>query len=518
MEKHDRWGTGMAPVGPPPGSYTSPWIKYRVAPATSHSPAIGQASYGVYGSWIPAHVGKFDLLTGASLGVFDTLGNYVQSTPAIGSNGQIYVSVAANFQQYPAGRLFSINPVTMDYDWFVVTNSVKFSDYESVSPVLGPDDDVMISSTTGQVWRIDNVSGEPVWTKSGMGAGLHTIVFTRDDTKVIVPNGNSVTALDYTTGDQAWTFNCGFTAGAPAVAPDGTVIFGCDGGTIFALNPDSGSIEWTWLSLGPVRGAPAFDNNGKAYVSGHDFRLYCFDVASGNRDWSFTTTNQLRQAPSVDANGRIYVLARFGELYCISPTGSLIWSRLLPTTEGRGPLSIGADGIVYASGGGIFAVTQSASIQSPESYTTVRGLNVGGGLAEVLQSDNQYLTHRPGIVFTSSQAPIELTFNVTCPRSQLASIKVSLESGASSSALLQKISLWDNTASNWVEIDSRATTLPDSVAEVAVTANANRFVQSGSNLIRMRVTWRQDGPVFVYPWNARIDRIGFEIVPGFVYP
>ncbi|MDQ2985894.1 MAG: PQQ-binding-like beta-propeller repeat protein, partial [Armatimonadota bacterium] len=489
MEKLDRWGTGKAPAGPPPGSYTSPWVKYRVTgPAVSHSPALGQGNVGFYGSWIPAHVGKFNISNGTTLGVFDTLGNFAQSTPAIASNGQIYAAVAANYQNSPVGRLFSINPVTMDYDWTFVTNAVKFSDYESVSPILGPDGDIMISSTTGQAWRIDDATGVPVWTKSGLGAGMHTIVFTRDDTKVIVPNGNSVTAFDYATGNQEWTLNCGAAAGAPAVSPDGTVIFGCDNGTIFALNPDTGGIEWTWLALASVRAAPAF-SNGKAYVSGHDNRLYCFDVATGNRDWSFTATNQLRQAPSVDSNGRIYVLARFGELYCVSPSGSLIWSHII-NAEGRGPLSIGADGTVYASGGGIFAITQTASSQSPESYSTVRGINIGGGLLEILQSDNLYLSYRPGIIFSSGQPPVELTFNVTCPRSQLASITISLESGATTSALVQKIFLWDNNSSLWVEVDSRASTVPDSVAEITVNTFTNRFVQAGTNLIKMRVTWK----------------------------
>lgn len=517
MEKFDRWGTGRAPIGPPPSSYTSPWIKYRVTPSVSHSPALGPDNVGVYGSWIPAHVGKFNITDGASLGVFDTLGNIAQSTPAIAPDGQIFAAVAANYPHSPPGRLFSIDPVTMDYDWTFVTNAVKFSDYESVSPILGPDGDIVISSTTGHAWRIDDSTGTPIWTKSGLGAGLHTIVFTRDDSKVVVSNGNSVTAFDYATGDQEWTFNCGATAGAPAVSPEGTVIFGCDNGTIFAVNPDTGGVEWSWFSLAAVRGAPAFSDNGKAYVSGHDNRLYCFDVATGNRDWSFTATNQLRQAPSVDANGRIYVMARFGQVYCLSPSGALIWSHVV-NAEGRGPLSIGADGTVYASGGGIFAITQTVSSQSPESYTTVRGTTVGGGLAEILQSDNLYLFHRPGIVFSSAQAPIELTFNVTCPRTQLASITISLESGATTNALVQKIFLWDNTASAWVEVDSRASTVPDSVAEITVNTLTNRFVQAGTSLIKMRVTWKQSGPVFAYPWTARVDQLSFDIVPGFVYP
>lgn len=519
MERQDRWGTGRAPVGPPPGSYTTPWIKYRVVgELLSHGPALGLNNVGVYGAWIPALVAKFSMTNGAALGSFDTLGNFVQSTPAIGQNGQIYVSVAANYQHYPIGRLFSIDPVTMDYDWTFATGSIKFSDHESVSPTIGPDGDIMISSTNGYAWRINDVTGQPVWTKSGIGMGMHTIVFTRDDAKVIVPNGNSVTAFDYATGVEAWTFNCGAAAGAAGVSPDGTVIFGSDNGTIFALDSNTGEIEWTWATLAAVRAGPAFSANGKAYVSGHDNRLYCFDVASGNRDWSYTASNQLRQAASVDANGRVYVVTRLGTMFCLSPTGSLIWSNQVPATEGRGPLTIGDDGTLYVAGSGIYAITQSFSAQLPEAFNTVRGVNVGGGLTEVLQSDNLYLSHRPGIVFSSVQAPVELTFNVTCPRTQLASIEVNLEAGATTPALEQKIFLRDFSSAQWVEIDSRATTVPDSIASVTINSNTNRFVQSGTRLIQMRVTWKQTSPVFFYPWTARVDHVNFKIVPGFVFP
>ncbi|MDQ2987199.1 MAG: PQQ-binding-like beta-propeller repeat protein [Armatimonadota bacterium] len=518
MEGQDRWGTGRALAGPDPGTQLSPWIKYRVVgELVSHGPAIGAQGLGYFGSWIPSQVSKFSLATGSALGSFDTLGNFVQSTPAIGADGQVYLAVAANYSNSPPGRVFSIDPATMDYDWVFTTSAVKVNDWDSASPRIGPDGDVVISSTTGHAWRLNETNGQPVWTKPGLEAAYHTMAFSRNDAVVYVANGSNLTALNYSDGSLAWNFNAGSEAGAPSVAPDGTVMFGCDGGTVFALNPN-GTIRWSWLTLAAVRAAPAFSSNGRAYVSGYDSRLYSFDVASGARIWSYTVAGSLRESPGVGFDGRIYVMTIGATLYCLMPDGSLSWSRVVPASEGRGPLSIGDDGTIYAAGSGIYAITQAISSQPPEAFALVRGTHVSGGLAEVLSSDNQYLRYKPGITFSPSQPPVELTFDTTCPRTQMVRLDLRLESGASTTNLYQQIYMRDYQTAQWVEVDARQTTTLDSVVELTLNQNLNRFIQPGTRTVRMRVTWKPNGPIFSIPWQVRIDEVRFALLPAYVYP
>jgi outer membrane protein assembly factor BamB len=512
MERQDRWGTGRALVGPVPATQIAPWIKYRVAgDLVSHAPAIRQDGTAFFGAWIPSLFTKFATADGAAQGSFEAL-RFVHSLPAIADNGRIYFTTSAS-----EGRLFAIDPAIMDYDWAFTTNSVSGSDFESASPTIGPDGDVLVPSTTGKAWRINEVNGVPVWTKTGLGVANQTIVFTRDDSRVIVAHSNTISALMYDSGEEDWDFNVGTNAGAPGVAHDGTIIFGGDGGTVFALNPD-GSFKWSWQTLGPVKAPPAFSDNGRAYIGGYDRRLYCLDVATGARLWSYTGTNEFRQAPIVGSDGRIYVHDRVGRLYCISPSGQLIWSVVVPATEGRGEMSMGEDGTLYVAGSGIYAITQAFTNQLLEAFAAVRGTHISGGLAELQQSDDAYLRYRPGITFSSSQAPVELIFDVTCPRSQLSRLNITFEAGASTANLNQQLYLRNYQLGQWEEIDARPSTTSDSVVQLNLDTNLNKYIEAGTRRVRLRATWKQTGPVFVYPWNIRVDHVRMDLLPAFVYP
>ncbi|MDQ2985774.1 MAG: PQQ-binding-like beta-propeller repeat protein [Armatimonadota bacterium] len=512
MERQDRWGTGRALVGPDPSTQIAPWIKYRVAgDLVSHAPAIRQDGAAFFGAWIPSLFTKFSTATGATEGSFEAL-NFIHSLAAIGESGRVYFTTSA-----PGGRLFAIDPTIMDYDWTFLTNSISGGDFESASPTIGPDGDVVIPSTTGNAWRIDDANGLPVWTKTGLGQANQTIVFTRDDSRVIVGHANTISALFYGTGIQDWAFNAGSNVGGPGVAEDGTIIFGCDGGTVFALNPN-GTFKWSWLTLGQVKAPPAFSSDGRAYIGGYDRRLYCLDVATGARLWSYTGSNDFRQAPIVGSDGRVYIHDRVGRLYCISPSGQLIWAVVVPATEGRGEMSMGADGTIYVAGSGIYAITQAFTNQLLEAFAAVRGIHVSGGLSELQQSDETYLRYRPGITFSSSQAPVELTFDVTCPRTQLSKLNVTFEAGASTSNLNQQLYLRNYQTAQWDEIDARPTTLSDSVVQLNLDTNLNRYLEAGTRRVRLRATWKQTGPVFAFPWNIRIDHVRMDLLPPFVYP
>jgi outer membrane protein assembly factor BamB len=503
-------------AGPDPETQLSPWIKYRVGTTLgSHGPSLGEDGQGYFGSWDPGWITRFSEATGAVTGNFNPI-TLVQSTPAIGSDGRVYFLTQGGGTT--TGRLIALDPILMDFDWVFNTNSGRIGENDGASPTIGPDGDIVVPSSNGTVWRINNETGTPVWTRPGLSYAIHTIVFTRDDTKVIVSNGSRITALDYATGDVVWNFNCGSESGSPGVAPDGTIIFGCDGGTIFALHPARGIIQWTWQALAGVHHAPAFSETGKVYIGSSDKRMYAFDVATGNRDWSFIAANDIWQAAVVGTDGRIYFCDRFSTLYCITPQGHLVWDAALPSNNHRGPITMGADGTIYVAGNGVYAITQAISEQFADSFFAVRGNYLGGSLGDLMFSDNSYLRFGPGITFGSAQAPVEIVFESTCPRSQLARLKIDIETGATTNNLTQKMYLRDYQAGQWVEIDSRASTVADAEISLDLTTNLNRFVQAGSNEVQLRVTWIQSGPVFVYPWNVRVDRLQFGHLPRFVYP
>jgi outer membrane protein assembly factor BamB len=300
--------------------------------ATSHGPSLGSDGLGFFGNWNGRALYKFDYQTGQVLGTFAAI-EFVISTPAIGSNGEVFFRTEG-----ASGRFFGLDPVLMDYDWFSPVENF------AGSPTLGPEGDMVIASGIGNCYRF-SPNGSKVWTRPGIGTSTGTVVFTRDDLKVVVSNGTRVSALNWSDGTVAWSTDLGSVPAAPGVSLSGVVVVGRAHGVINGLDPGDGHVLWSFAALGGFQAAPAFDGDA-AYLCSLDARLYRINTLTGHRDWSFTSSDFIPSPPSVGFDGRIYFHNITGNLYSVSPAGQQVW--MVPLGgESRGPMSIGTDGTLY---------------------------------------------------------------------------------------------------------------------------------------------------------------------------
>ena len=517
MELQNRFGNSRAISGPDPGTITTPWIDYRMSPTevVSHGPAIGADGIGYYGTWIGSDLVKFDVATGAILGSFDALG-WIQCTPAIGDNGLIYITTVKAFSQHPPGRIFAVDPNTMDWVWAFQTNYNKVSDYESCSPTIGPDGDIVVGSKIGKAWRLDGATGAIEWEVTFNGA-QYTIPFSRDDTKVFVSNDEVMTAINYADGTIAWSYTAGSWFGAPSVAPDGTLVVGSASGTVYGFDPDTGTILWTFTALGKVLAAPAFSTDGVAYVCSYDHRLYALRTSDGARLWSFTGTFENRSSPSVGPDGRIYFGNPIGSLYSVAPDGTLIWFAQSAGSV-RGQITVGSDGTLYMGplGGGLVIIRQHETRNLAESYSIIRGIHVSGDVADTWESDNSYFVVRPGITLNRTEAPVDMVFESTALKDTPSEFRFTLEAHVSIWGMSQRIELFDFVAGSWEEVDVRMATTTDSVVTIDVPANPERFVEPTTGVTRVRVSFKQAGPILQFPWFARINFAGWRMVPKWI--
>ncbi|MBX7133561.1 MAG: PQQ-binding-like beta-propeller repeat protein [Fimbriimonadaceae bacterium] len=354
LERQDRWGTAKALDGP--ATYSTPWISKRFSfdKIVSHGPSLGPNNLAFYGSWVDNRLNKLNLSNTTIFPEFFSALNFIQSTPAIGNDGTLYFTTTRDFAA--DGRLFAINPVTMDFNWFFNASITKVNDYESASPIIGPDGSVLVVSTNGRVTCLNPATGGTIWFRQ-LGSCKRTPAFTRNDAFVLVADGSNLRALNYTDGTIAWTRTLPSTCGAPGSAPDGTVVVGSDDGTVYGLNPATGAINWSFLTLAKTPTAPAFDG-AFAYITSYDDRLYKFNTATGVRSWSYSTgSGQWNTAPPVVGfDGRIYFHNRVSRFFSINPDGTLQWTVDLQG-EARGPMSIGPDGTLYVgrNGGGQYS-------------------------------------------------------------------------------------------------------------------------------------------------------------------
>ena len=507
LERQDRWGTARAQSGLPLAQLTTPWIERRISThaLVSHGPSLGPNGIGYFGNWQGFELFKFNYNTGDILGTFNAL-HFVGCTPAIVTPNLIYATTDA-----PDGHIFGIDTNLMDYNWF------KPAMY-ATSPNVGPDGSMVTATGDGRVYRI-NQAGGIVWERTGFGTGHGQVVFRRDDSAVLVANGTKLTCLGYAQGNTIWEKNIGSEAGAPGVAPDGTVVMGSQSGTIYAFDPTNGDINWTWPTLDQVKAPPAFSADGVVYVCGYDRRLYAFRTADGFRLWSFTGSGRATTPPVVDVHGRIYFHNQERDIYCVSPAGQQIW-RVNMMAQTRGPMSIGPDNTLYVgcSDGreGLAIIRQYAVAASLDQVNVERGLVLSGGLPEWLVSDDNYMRFRPGPTFVSTEAPVRILLALTSPRPQIESFRITLESGASSPAVQQWVEAFNFVTNQYETLDTRQATIVDNTIHIDVTTNATRFCSSTGGQMRVRIHHKANQPVFSYPWNSRFDYVRVNVVPKFI--
>ena len=200
-------------------------------------------------------------------------GSYVQSSPAIGSDGTIYVGSYDD-------NLHAINPRGRK-KWAFDTGGNVVS-----SPAIGSDGTIYVGSMAELV-------GLP-------------LLFPEPLLYAINPDGS-----------KKWAFDTGGAVdSSPAIGSDGTIYVGCHGSYLYAINPD-GSKKWAFETGDSVFSSPAIGSDGTIYFGSQDNNLYAINP-DGSKKWAFKTGGDVDSSPAIGSDGTIYFGSDDGNLYAIS--------------------------------------------------------------------------------------------------------------------------------------------------------------------------------------------------------
>jgi hypothetical protein len=178
--------------------------------------------------------------------------------------------------------------------------------------------------------------------------------------------------------------------------------------------------------------------------------------------------------------------------------------------------SITTDGInVYVSGHGhndvtgrteaLLWVRPSEVFVLPSGFSLFRGTLTGGGLSELQASDDQWLSARVGIALFATESPLQLIVTGTSPVQTPSELRFTLEARVSTPGLAQKVYLFNYVTGLYEEVGSWPGSATDSIVEVTVTTNPERFVQAGTREMKAKVAYFQVGPVPQLAWSAYLD-------------
>ena len=203
---------------------------------------------------------------------------------------------------------------------------------------IGPGGTIYAGNTGGAAYAINPDGtlrwaaprGQSVWTTPAFGQGTEA--------------GNTfwgsvdlyAFSLDQA-GHPRWqTFTPGYVTSSPALGSDGTVYVGSFDHKLYALEPDTGQIRWSFATDAHIYSSPALADGSdgrtrEIYIASADGSVYALDP-SGHLLWRYDTGDPVRSSPVLGrkprGGGRIlYVGSSNGKLYALdAASGRRRWS------------------------------------------------------------------------------------------------------------------------------------------------------------------------------------------------
>ena len=193
-------------------------------------------------------------------------------------------------------------------------------------------------------------------------------------------------AINADSGQIDWTFAAGGAIAHTAAAANGRVFFGCEDGRVYALNASTGKLVWSYQTGGAVLSSPVVIGN-TLYIGSFDTYLYALDAVTGILRWRYKTGGEVWTSPAV-VNGQVYFGSEDMHAYCLDAVGGrLVWKRPLSGVSMRNTYPVVSHGIA------IFTTVKPGveSYMPSEDFESIQGLTPG----QVVDLWNNYYRRFP---------------------------------------------------------------------------------------------------------------------------
>ena len=176
----------------------------------------------------------------------------------------------------------------------------------------------------GQVRFLDASTGSVTSTAGPFGPRSY-LSAVKGGLAVADPAG-IVTLLDPSDGRRVWETRLDEAPSVPVAECGGAMLAGSAQGSLFGLEPETGSVMWT-RAIGESITTPAGCWRRQAYVGSADNRIHALKISRrrGNPVWSYTTGGDLAGRPFT-YGGRVYFFSYDTYLYALqADNGHLAW-------------------------------------------------------------------------------------------------------------------------------------------------------------------------------------------------
>lgn len=193
-------------------------------------------------------------------------------------------------------------------------------------------------------------------------------------------------------GGEKWSFKTGgWVDASPAIGTDETVYFGSWDRNFYAVTPD-GKQKWKFAAGGPVESSAAIGAHGTIYFGSHDKNFYALNP-DGTVKWKFATLGVVVSSPAINEKGNIYFTSIDGRLYALDEDGKELWhlwtggvGESSPVLDGEGAIYLGVNNTfccVTPQGAKKwwfgYPVVRGSAVVASDGMVFFSGLNEGAG-------------------------------------------------------------------------------------------------------------------------------------------
>lgn len=259
---------------------------------------------------------------------FPTSSN-VHASPAIGSNGKVYVAVRMRrlVTQELVDCVIAINPG--DGSEFARYEITEEGDLMESSPAIGSDGSVYVCANDNRLYAL-TPDLTLKWSTDPTGFAKSSPTVDAQGNVYVGSTDFSLYAFD-DQGSLLWSFATGHeVVGSAVFGTDGNLYFGSNDGNLYALSA-SGNLLWSNKVGFAIRSTPAVGVDGIIYV-GAVFGDFVALNSDGTESWTFKASGTIESCPAIASDGTIYFGSDDGKLYAIAGTSaglaSSSWPRL----------------------------------------------------------------------------------------------------------------------------------------------------------------------------------------------
>lgn len=344
----------------------------------------------VSGVYIPENVGD----TWATL----VEGGELSGSPAVDDNGTVFFG--------SSDSVYALDATTRELQWVSASLGTVHG-----SPGVGPSGIYTMGSNEGLVILTPTYNSQQSRLFPTTGAVSSGPAFQGDGTLYFGSEEGTFYALD-AQGNLKWQYSgqgepLGAIQTSPVMDFMGNVYVGTSHGNVYKFSPDGTTVQMCPTGAAVLE-SPAIGMDGSLYVASRDGALRAVDPAQMQELWKFDPPGGVSTSPIVGLDGVIYV-GGLEQFFAVHADGSLKWRQPLPCSLVGTP-AMGSDGIIY---GGCGKETVLALDSDTGDVRWKKVLPAQGGLkgSPILASDGSlYMSSHGGQLFavlTSSLGPLQ---------------------------------------------------------------------------------------------------------------